>query len=304
MRLPPALIPTLVAVLAAAGPLAPIHSTTAAKELPPKNRTRLRPVKTSAAVRKLASVRPMSNGTSSAELKWTFGGRPQRGWAVYVPLISNTVGAKAGIESEDFARAIGRWQEARAIRQTRVVDNDTWARMIGEFQSSRIKDRYYPSTEDLVEAPASEFYDPERPAELRQVDRTAYAAYKRMIVDAVKDPSLGPRVTGGGTLEPGLQVEEKYLKIISAFRTRDYQDRLRKAAPHSGRAGLAVNSPHFTGRALDLYVGGEPVSTSESNRLIQTSTPVYKWLVKNAARFGFHHYFYEPWHWEYLPGAQ
>ena len=75
----------------------------------------------------------------------------------------------------------------------------------------------------------------------------------------------------------------------------------RAASPNSGRAGLATNSPHFTGNALDIYVGGEPVSTKDENRAIQVETPEYKWLVKNASRFGFYPYFYEPWHWEYVP---
>jgi zinc D-Ala-D-Ala carboxypeptidase len=87
-----------------------------------------------------------------------------------------------------------------------------------------------------------------------------------------------------------------WLKIISAFRSPVYQTQLRRQSPGSGRAGLAVNSPHFTGRALDLYVGGEPVSTDDRNRAIQVNTKVYQWLVKNAERFGFYPYFYEPWH--------
>ena len=69
-------------------------------------------------------------------------------------------------------------------------------------------------------------------------------------------------------------------------------------------AGLAVNSPHFTGRALDLYVGGEPVDTRDSNRAVQVQTPVYQWLVLNADRFGFRPYCYEPWHWEYVGRKQ
>jgi LAS superfamily LD-carboxypeptidase LdcB len=96
-----------------------------------------------------------------------------------------------------------------------------------------------------------------------------------------------------------LAASEKYLKIISAFRSREYQDRLRKLEPGAGRAALAVNSPHFTGRALDLYVGGEPTITKDSNRALQTETRAYRWLVRNAERFGFCPYFYEPWHWEY-----
>jgi LAS superfamily LD-carboxypeptidase LdcB len=59
-----------------------------------------------------------------------------------------------------------------------------------------------------------------------------------------------------------------------------------------------VNSPHFTGRALDVYVGGDPVDTKDANRAIR-STPAYQWLVRNAERFGFRPY-YEPWHWEYV----
>ena len=85
----------------------------------------------------------------------------------------------------------------------------------------------------------------------------------------------------GNELAPG----EKYLKIISAYRSREYQDKLRGDWPNSGTAGLAVNSPHFTGRALDLYVGGEPVDTRDSNREMQVETRVYQWLVKNAERF-------------------
>jgi LAS superfamily LD-carboxypeptidase LdcB len=51
---------------------------------------------------------------------------------------------------------------------------------------------------------------------------------------------------------------------------------------------------------LDLYVGGSPVDTKDSNRAIQVNTPAYRWLVQNAERFGFRPYFYEPWHWEYV----
>ena len=39
-------------------------------------------------------------------------------------------------------------------------------------------------------------------------------------------------------------------------------------------------------------------------RAIQVKTLVYQWLVRNAERFGFRPYFYEPWHWEYVRKAQ
>src|SRR2546425_249063 len=136
------------------------------------------------------------------------------------------------------------------------------------------------------------------------------------LYDALINQSLNPQneASSGGfaaaiadrslnlahTPEGGLAPTEKYFKIVSAFRSREYQDQLRRQSPNAGSAGLAVNSPHFTGRALDFYVGGDPVDTKDSNRAIQVKTPVYQWLVRNAERFGFRPYFYEPWHWEYV----
>ena len=49
-----------------------------------------------------------------------------------------------------------------------------------------------------------------------------------------------------------------------------------------------------------LAFRSEPVSTKDDNRAIQTQSKAYRWLVKNAGRFGFRPYFYEPWHWEYV----
>jgi LAS superfamily LD-carboxypeptidase LdcB len=205
------------------------------------------------------------------------------------------IGVAVGPDSSDFADGVARWQQARGLRPTGVIDEQSWSAMVRLFQSNRIKNRAYPTSEELVEVPATQFYDPQRPAELRKMERATYEAYNRMVTAALKDETLGLTGSSGQ-----LDQNEKFLKVISAFRSREYQNRLRSASPHATRAGLAVNSPHFTGRALDLYVGGEPVSTKESNRLIQTGTPVYKWLVRHAGEFGFRPYFYEPWHWEYV----
>jgi hypothetical protein len=236
------------------------------------------------------------NARLQKQLDWGFGGRSQRGWYLYTPLIARLVGAEDDASSSGFAMALARWQTANGLGQLGILDRETWSRMVSILQSRRIKERAPPPSDRLITAPAADFYDPSRPDELRQVERRAYDAYRRMVRAAAADPQLQLSVTAEGELAAG----EKYLKIISAFRSREYQDRLRKQSPRSGRAGLAVNSPHFTGRALDLYVGGEPVSTKDENRALQVRTRVYGWLVKNAARFGFQPYFYEPWHWEYI----
>ena len=236
------------------------------------------------------------NALLSNELIWTFGSRQQRGWYLYTPLIKRLINTKQDSASAQFALAVARWQGKSGLKPGGVVDEETLFTMIKTWQDARLKDRSAAQPGQLLTAPISDFYDPTRAEELRQVERRTYAAYKRLVSAAVAVRSLGLAHTRRGELAPG----EKYLKIISAFRSREYQEKLRRESPNSGTAGLAVNSPHFTGRALDLYVGGEPVDTLDSNRALQVQTPVYLWLVRNAERFGFRPYCYEPWHWEYV----
>jgi len=238
------------------------------------------------------------NALLSTELNWTFGGKPQRGWYLYKPLISRLLNTKNDVASDGFASALARWQKKSGLMPGGVLDEQTLYAMIAAWQNARLKDRSTARPDQLLTAPISDFYDPTRAEELRQVERETYAAYKRMVSAAIGNKSLGLARGAKGQLAP----DEKYLKIISAFRSPEYQEKLRRESPNSGSAGLAVNSPHFTGRALDLYVGGEPVDTRDSNRAVQVQTRVYQWLVLNADRFGFRPYCYEPWHWEYVGG--
>lgn len=230
------------------------------------------------------------------ELSWAFGGKQQRGWYLYAHLISRTIATEKDSATGDFADALSRWQRSAGLDPNGVLDDTTLYKFVSEWQSVRLKDKTPARADQLLLAPTSDFYDPTRPEELRQVERETYAAYKRMVTAALADASLGLK----GTAEGGLAPEEKFMKIISSFRSREYQENLRRQSPNSGRAGLAVNSPHFTGRALDIYVGGEPVETKDANRSLQVQTKAYRWLVKNADRFGFKPYYYEPWHWEYV----
>ena len=219
-------------------------------------------------------------------LSWAFGGKSQRGWRLYAPLVGGLIGAAGDQATNDFAAQLSRWQQQHGAAANGILDGNTWSQMVANWQANRLKDHSRPTADEVVTIPPSECYVPSRPEALRKVERRTYAAYKQMIAAAAAD---GAVVDG-----------EQYFKVVSAMRTPEYQAQLRAQSPNSGRAGLAVNSPHFTGRALDLYVGGEPVSTKDDNRAIQTQTKAYRWLVKNAARFGFRPYFYEPWHWEYV----
>ncbi len=245
------------------------------------------------------AVKLSQNARWQTNLSWTFGGKNQRGWAIYVPLICQTVGADLsnfGTSRTDFPARLATWQQQNGSRVTGVLDAETWQRMIAFWQADRLKKRDTPPASAMLTAPVTDFWDLQRPAEQRMVERRTHDAYKRLVAAAIADGSLNLRATSDGQLSIG----ESRLKIVSAYRSPARQAELRRQSPNSGRAGLAVNSPHFTGRALDLYIGGEPVDTKDANRFLQTSTPVYRWLIRNAARFGFRPYFYEPWHFEFV----
>ncbi len=230
------------------------------------------------------------------ELIWEFGRKGQRGWHLYDLLIGMTLNISHAASTGDFASAIAGWQQQKGLSANGVLDENSWMALVMQWQANRLKDKTPATPDQLLTAPTSDFYDPSRLDELRQVERNTYAAYKAMLAAAIADPTLKLAHTSPTELAP----TEKFFKIISSFRSREYQEKLRRESPNAGSAGLALNSPHFTGRALDIYVGGDPVDTKDANRAIQVNTPAYKWLVKNAERFGFRPYFYEPWHWEYV----
>ena len=230
------------------------------------------------------------------DLNWSFGSKAQHGWYLYDLLIGQTLNLSPDTSTDDFGGAVATWQKQKGINANGILDEKSLTALVSQWQSNRLKDKTPATPDQLLTAPPADFYDPQRLAELRQVEHSTYAAYKRMLAAAIADPALHLAHTSADQLAP----EEKFFKIVSAFRSREYQQHLRQQSPNAGSAGLAVNSPHFTGRALDLYVGGDPVDTKDANRAIQVNTPVYQWLVRNAARFGFRPYFYEPWHWEYV----
>jgi LAS superfamily LD-carboxypeptidase LdcB len=103
---------------------------------------------------------------------------------------------------------------------------------------------------------------------------------------------------------PELADQPDMLKVFSAY--RDPEADAARCAREGNCDGIrrASCSVHRTGLAVDLVVGnapGHPVdSTNDINRLAMSQTPAYRWLVRNAGRFGFVNYAFEPWHWEYV----
>jgi LAS superfamily LD-carboxypeptidase LdcB len=103
---------------------------------------------------------------------------------------------------------------------------------------------------------------------------------------------------------PEIRADPELLQIFSGF--RDPEADAARCAAERNCDGLrrAVCSPHRTGTAVDLYVGqllGMGVdSTHPDSRRHMSEGATYRWLVKNAGRFGFVPYLYEPWHWEWV----
>jgi hypothetical protein len=218
-------------------------------------------------------------------LNWKWG-KEQKGWHIYSALLQKTLDTNAGAKTPEFAAAVADWQAKKGIPATGIINKKTLFSFIGYWQSKRLRPIYEAKDRDLETAPIRHFYDPTRSIELLKLDTIAFKAYKDMFEAAKND---------GAAVEKG-----QFLKIVSSYRSPAYQKELRRRDPGANRAQIAFRSPHFTGRALDIYVGGEPVTTKDPNRELQVRTKAYKWLVLNADRFGFYPYFYEPWHWEYV----
>lgn len=240
------------------------------------------------------------NARLADTLTWGFGGRIQSGWNIYSALICHTLGTESSPDSAEFAASLSEWQAKNSLESTGIIDKSTLEEFIEHWQSQRLGRSDSPGEVRLYAAPITDFFDLTRSPELLKLEKDTYDAYRRMLTAAAKDLGENIKFTKEGELAP----DEKFLRIVSAYRSPEYQAALRRREPGAGRAQLAVNSPHATGHALDLFVGGEPVSTKDANRMIQVQTPAYKWLVKNAHKFGFYPYFYEPWHWEYVPATK
>ena len=183
------------------------------------------------------------------------------------------------------------------IRSNGILDSKTLYSFIKHWQSKRLRPITLAKEYQLSRRQYANFSIQQEIAIYLRLKKRLMPLTRGCLPAAIEDASLNLKTDGNGSLVP----DEKLLTLISTYRSPKYQAGLRARQPGATRAQIAFKSPHFTGRALDIYVGGEPVTTKDHNRAIQIKTPVYLWLVKNAERFGFYNYFYEPWHWEYAP---
>jgi hypothetical protein len=108
-------------------------------------------------------------------LAWTFGGKTQSGWNIYVPLISQTIGTDVGPDTSEFALALSKWQVKYGLAATGVLDGETLASFTKYWQSQRLGRAGLAATDSLMAAPISEFFDGTRSPDLLQLERDTYA---------------------------------------------------------------------------------------------------------------------------------
>ena len=122
---------------------------------------------------------------------------------------------------------------------------------------------------------------------------TALDAYRRLVDSARRDVR-------------SLSADKELLTIFSGYRD-PAEETKRCATGACGTIAQASCSAHRTGLALDLFLGAAPgfvaESSADANRLFQSRTEAYRWLVANGPRLGFTPYPFEPWHWEWTGEA-
>jgi D-alanyl-D-alanine carboxypeptidase len=239
-----------------------------------------------------------ANRASIASLAWAPFRRAETGWYVYAPRIAHEIRSSCAFGSRGFAAALARWQAARQLPSHGRVDVLTMSAMIGGWHAQRPYVRLRasgscpaaPELSALAPATISEGYG----GKLVLLRPAALASYRQMRAAARRDV-------------PALASDKRWLSIFSAFRA-PVDDAARCAIDQNCQGVVRADcSVHRTGLAIDLYVGETrglpPESSADSNRIAMSRTPAYRWLVQNAARFGFVNYAFEPWHWEWTGEA-
>lgn len=239
-----------------------------------------------------------ANAASLATMPLDAFGRPEVGWEIYAPLVAREIGSACGPGTPGFAQAFSTWQQRTGKPADGVVTAPGLQEMKAAWQAQR------PVTAVRArgvcpEPPAEAELETGQPGEgyggkVVQLRPGAFAAYRAMAAAARRE-------------NPEIAADPRNLTIFSAFRSPAYDAARCASDQNCNGVTRATCSPHRTGLALDLYVGQAPGfgpdSSADPNRLAQSRSASYRWLVANARRFGFVNYPFEPWHWEWIGEA-
>ena len=238
-----------------------------------------------------------ANGTSWQRMEWKPFGPTEYGWETYLPLVQHELATDCAPNSPVFARRMAEFQIAHGLPPTGWFDAATFQTFRGLWQErrpfimARVRQEPCPDPPPLYQL--GYLVEAEEHADrlTRLLRRDVLDAYRRMVAAARAEV-------------PEMANDPELLQIFSGF--RDPEADAARCAASGNCDGLrrAVCSPHRTGTAVDLFVGRlEDLGvddTSPASRLHMTRTPTYRWMVRNAGRFGFTPYVYEPWHWEWV----
>jgi D-alanyl-D-alanine carboxypeptidase len=237
-----------------------------------------------------------ANAASLRTLAWKPFHRPEIGWEAYAPRIDQEIGTTCAPDTNGFAMALSHWQKIHRLPPNGRLDVATFTVMNASWELQRPFVRISatgvcpepPAGAGLTKMAAGEAYG----GKSIQLRTEALDAYRHMVAAARAE-------------SPAINADHHLLTVLSGYRSPE-DDNARCAKDNDcGNITRALCSAHRTGLAVDLYLGGpSPASTDDANRLRQSKTLAYAWLMANASRFGFLNYPFEPWHWEWTGAAQ
>jgi hypothetical protein len=238
------------------------------------------------------------NASTLDTLQWAPFGVGENGWQIYESLIGKEIGTDCGGGTPVFAEKLAAWQARYNLPSDGVFGTESFAVFKGLWQERRpfVMMRVAglcpdaPPGEALTAVPPeAETFDRDN----RALRSDAYQAYEAMLEAARRE-------------SPALRNDLKALTMFSGYRSPESDAARCAEEKNCDGSRRAACSAHRTGTAIDLNVGwigkDDADSTALENRKWQVRSPAYKWLVKNAHRFGFVNYAFEPWHWEYVGG--
>lgn len=234
-----------------------------------------------------------SNQASIRAQPWSPFRRPEVGWDVYEPLIAHEIDTSCDASSPGFAAALARWRRDRGLGGEGAMDLATLETLARTWQARR--PFVAQSRQACPAAPPEASLEAARPTEVfggkpALMNPEALTAYRAMLAAARAE---APRVAA----------DRRLMTIFSAYRSPAYDAARCLRDQNCHGITRAACSAHRTGLAIDVYLGaapGHPVDSSDDvNRDFIAHGPAYGWMVKNAGRFGFVNYAFEPWHWEW-----
>jgi len=240
----------------------------------------------------------MANTDSLDQMAWSPFGRPEHGWAIYALRIQREIKTGCAPQTAGFAQRLAIWQGAHALSPSGVLDPASFGAMKALWQTARPY---------VVLRAAGVCPDPPPDAALAPIRASDVFPGKTVLLRKTAMRSLHRMLSAAWADAPGAGHGPNKLLVFSGFRSPAYDaDRCARENNCDG-VGRASCSAHRTGLAVDLVLGFAPGyavdSSADANRLYQTRTPAYRWLVDNAQRFGFVNYPFEPWHWEWTGDA-